>query len=196
MTPLPFSCRFHAAEICSPKLGQALMWAAASSSPTRRRFLANARQDLTVCNDVGNSALQPPQHRAWQQADRSGRLAAFEMTAQPGDRACLWCGRGFAPRSDGGKRQLFCRPACPRGFDAAGRRWVAEAIATGVLAVDALRNGPATTRALVRAPTSPTPVGDVPSQHPTSVASRVANSYRRQRDFELLMAKAIATRRR
>jgi hypothetical protein len=134
-------------------------------------------------------------HRA-AEADRSGRLAAFEMTAQPGDRACLWCGRGFAPRSDGGKRQLFCRPACRRGFDAAGRRWVAEAIATGVLAVDALRNGPATTRALVRAPTSPTPVGDVPSQHPTSVASRVANSYRRQRDFELLMAKAIATRRR
>jgi hypothetical protein len=39
MTPLPFSCRFHAAEICSPKLGQALP--AASSSPTRRRFLAN-----------------------------------------------------------------------------------------------------------------------------------------------------------
>jgi hypothetical protein len=62
---------------------------------------------------------------------------------------CVWCGRAFAPRRDGGKRQVFCRPVCRRAFDAAGRRWVADAIASGMLTVDGLRNGPATTRALL-----------------------------------------------
>jgi len=38
---------------------------------------------------------------------------------------CLWCGRAFTPRATGGKAQRFCRPACRRAFDAAGRRWVA-----------------------------------------------------------------------
>jgi hypothetical protein len=118
------------------------------------------------------------------------------MTTQPGDRVCLWCGSGFAPRSDGGKRQLFCRPACRRGFDAAGRRWVAEAIATRVLTVDALRNGPAATRALVPAAASPATVDAVPSQRLTPVAPRAANRDRRQRDFERLMAETIASRRR
>ena len=43
---------------------------------------------------------------------------------------CLWCGKQFTPRRDGGKRQVFCREACRRAFDAAGRRWVGEAIAS------------------------------------------------------------------
>jgi hypothetical protein len=72
------------------------------------------------------------------------------MTTEPGTRFCPWCEKGFTPRSDGGKPQLFCRPACRRHFDAAGRRWVAEAIATGVLPLDALRSGAAATRALCR----------------------------------------------
>jgi hypothetical protein len=118
------------------------------------------------------------------------------MTTQPGDRVCLWCGRGFAPRSDGGKRQLFCRPACRRGFDAAGRRWVAEAIATGVLTVDVLRHGLAATRALVPTATSPALLGEVPSQRLTPVASRAANRYTRQQDLEQRMAQAIVMRRR
>jgi hypothetical protein len=71
---------------------------------------------------------------------------------------CAWCGRAFIPRATGGKRQVFCRPACRRGFDAAGRRWVAEAIATGTLSLDALRNGAAATRALVAAAISPVPI--------------------------------------
>jgi len=52
-----------------------------------------------------------------------------------------WCRCRFTPRSTGGKRQVFCRPCCRRAFDAAGRRWVADAIAAGMLTVDALRNG-------------------------------------------------------
>jgi hypothetical protein len=71
---------------------------------------------------------------------------------------CGWCGRAFVPRRDGGKRQVFCRPACRRGFDAAGRRWVSEAIATGMLTIDALRSGAAATRALLQGANSPPPV--------------------------------------
>ena len=70
------------------------------------------------------------------------------MNEAPGS-ICGWCGKGFAPRRDGGKRQVFCRPAWRRAFDAAGRRWVAEMIAAGVLTVAALRNGAAATRGLV-----------------------------------------------
>ena len=51
----------------------------------------------------------------------------------PKERICIWCGRMFTPRRDGGKRQVFCRPTCRRGFDADGRRWVSDAIASGVL---------------------------------------------------------------
>jgi hypothetical protein len=97
----------------------------------------------------------------------------------------------FTPRSDGGKRQLFCRAVCRRGFDAAGRRWVAEAIATGVLTVDALKNADAT-RALVPATTLTAP----PPEHPAPVASRADSPYARQQNLERLMAEAIATRRR
>ena len=80
--------------------------------------------------------------------------------SKAGDRVCLWCGKGFTPRRDGGKRQVFCGPTCRRAFDAAGRRWVAEAIAAGMLTVDALRNGAATTRALLPGGNSPAPVDE------------------------------------
>jgi hypothetical protein len=73
--------------------------------------------------------------------------------------SCAWCGRAFMPRTTGGKRQVFCRPACRRSFDAAGRRWVAEAIAAGTLNLDELRNCAAGTRALLPAPISPAPIG-------------------------------------
>jgi hypothetical protein len=61
---------------------------------------------------------------------------------------------------DGGKRQVFCREVCRRVFEPAGCRWVAEAIATGALTVDALRNGAATTRALFPRSISPAPLPD------------------------------------
>jgi hypothetical protein len=63
--------------------------------------------------------------------------------------ACTWCRRYFKPRSDGGRAQRFCRPACRRAFEAASRRFVAEAMAAGTLTVDALRNGLGATRALL-----------------------------------------------
>ena len=61
---------------------------------------------------------------------------------------CRWCGRAFTPRATGGKAQRVCRPACRRAFDAAGRRWVAWALAAGILTIPDLRNAPGTTCAL------------------------------------------------
>lgn len=61
---------------------------------------------------------------------------------------CRWCSRTFRPRGSGGKAQHFCRPACRRALDAAGRRYVAEALASGMLTVADLESGPAATRAL------------------------------------------------
>jgi hypothetical protein len=47
---------------------------------------------------------------------------------------CPWCGSIFKPRC-GGTAQRFCRPACRRALDAAGRRWVEAAIASGALSM-------------------------------------------------------------
>ena len=121
---------------------------------------------------------------------------AVDMTKRLNNRVCLWCGKGFTPRRDGGKAQRFCRSACRRDFDAAGRRWVAAAIGAGVLTVDALNIDATATRALVPAATSPVPVGEAPWQHSASEASRADSPYTRQRDLETLMAHAIAMRRR
>jgi hypothetical protein len=71
------------------------------------------------------------------------------MTTPPSPGACLWCGRTFTPPSTAGHTQRYCRQTCRRSFDAAGRRWVAEALACGLLSIEALRTGAAATRALL-----------------------------------------------
>jgi hypothetical protein len=63
---------------------------------------------------------------------------------------CAWCGKRFVPRLDGGHTQRFCSPICRRGLDAAGRRYVVEALERGVLSIEALRDGCPATRALPR----------------------------------------------
>jgi hypothetical protein len=110
------------------------------------------------------------------------------------DRVCLWCGRRFDPRRDGGEPQVFCRPDCGRIFDAAARRRVAEAIATGLL--DALKNGPTATRALVPTAVSSPHADEAARQSPAPVAPRADSRSAHQQDLERLMAKAIAMRRR
>jgi hypothetical protein len=112
------------------------------------------------------------------------------------DRVCLWCNDSFEPRRSGGKQQAFCRPACRRAFDVAGRRWVAEAIAAGVLTVDALKSGPASTRALGAAVASAAPVSEAAPQRPVRVAERAESGDARQRNFEQLLARTIVARRR
>jgi hypothetical protein len=99
---------------------------------------------------------------------------------------CLWCARVFTPRRDGGKVQRFCREACRRSFDAAGRRWVAKAIASGTLTLDELRNGPAATRALLQGAISPAPI------HPADKPAPVAPAERPGEGDELLADLLIA----
>jgi hypothetical protein len=93
------------------------------------------------------------------------------MTPNPAT-SCLWCGSTFTPRATGGHAQRFCRPTCRRAFDAAGRRWVAEAIASGTLPLDVLRSGAAATRALVADAVSPPPIGpaEKPAEGPDGAA--------------------------
>jgi hypothetical protein len=85
--------------------------------------------------------------------------------------ACAWCSRSFTPRSTGGHAQRFCGSPCRRAFDAAGRRWAAEAIAADMVTVDALRKGFAATRALLPVASSPAPVFPAEKPAPAPVAS-------------------------
>jgi hypothetical protein len=52
-------------------------------------------------------------------------------------------------RPSGGRAQRFCRSACRRKFHAAVRRWGLDAVGTGALTIADIRNGSATTRALL-----------------------------------------------
>ena len=78
---------------------------------------------------------------------------------------------------------MFCRSACRRAFDAAGRRWVAEAIAGGMLTVDAPRNGAAATRALL-----PGAISARPLRHWKRASEPVAPAERPSESAELLDA--------
>jgi len=84
---------------------------------------------------------------------------------------CAWCGRTFTPRSTGGHTQRFCCPTCRRDFDAAGRRWVAEAIACGLLSLAQIRKGAAATRALLSGGISPPQIREDEKPSPASSES-------------------------
>jgi hypothetical protein len=58
----------------------------------------------------------------------------------------------------------------PKGFDAAGRRWVAEALAIGTLSLDALRNGAAATRALLAGAIPPSAISEPQDAAPAASA--------------------------
>jgi len=75
-----------------------------------------------------------------------------------GDPRCQWCDGSFEPRSDGGKAQRFCRPACRRALDAAGRRLITAALASGTLTIVGLKDGSAATRALLAGAISAVPI--------------------------------------
>ena len=110
--------------------------------------------------------------------------------------SCQWCERPFGARQTGGRAQRFCQPTCRRAFHFAVRTWALDAIANGTLTVAEIRNGPATTRALVPAANSLAPVGEVLPQRLAPAASRPDSRYTSQQDLERLMAEAIAMRRR
>ena len=86
---------------------------------------------------------------------------------------CRWCGRTFAPRATGGHAQRFCRPACRRALDRAGRKFVAAAIADdGRLTVEALKSGYGATRALPAGAVSPPPIDPPRARVPEAPAKR------------------------
>ena len=64
---------------------------------------------------------------------------------------CLWCQGRFKPRSDGGRPQRYCSPACRRSFDGAARSWVRQAVDDGSLTLPDLQKASPATRALVTA---------------------------------------------
>jgi len=73
---------------------------------------------------------------------------------------------------------------------------VAGAIATGVLTVQELKDGLTPMRALMPAAASPPPEGEAPPQHAAPAARRAESGDERQRNFENLLARTVAARRR
>jgi hypothetical protein len=102
---------------------------------------------------------------------------------------CAWCGRPYQERRTGGRTQRFCRPSCRRSFHAAVRAWALDAIAHGTLTLAEVRSGAAATRALLPTAMSQVPVGDAP-------VAPCADSRFGQEEFERLLARTIADRRR
>ena len=81
--------------------------------------------------------------------------ASGDRCSRPGESgimncACLWCGRPFEPRSNGGKRQRFCAEPCRRAFAKAALAWTVEAVASGALVREELWSAsPATRRSIL-----------------------------------------------
>jgi hypothetical protein len=66
--------------------------------------------------------------------------AGMPETAPP---LCLWCGKPFTRRRNGGSRQSFCGPPHRIAFHTAARRWAERAVASGALTVAELQSGSA-----------------------------------------------------
>ena len=93
-----------------------------------------------------NASARPVANRAIESGLR--RVPDDDPTTEANG-CSLWCGSRLGGRNDGDKAQRFCRPACRRALDAAGRRWIAGALASGALSSGDVRNGSLTTRALL-----------------------------------------------
>jgi hypothetical protein len=72
---------------------------------------------------------------------------------------CLWCHAPFQPRSDGGRVQRYCSPACRRAFDGAARAWVRRAVGSEALSLADLQKAPPATRALATRALAPDKLG-------------------------------------
>jgi len=107
---------------------------------------------------------------------------------------CLWCGRTFTPRR-GGSPQRFCCAAHRTAFWSALRRWSERAVAAGALTIDQIRNADLTACTLRLGAISPTLVGRT-SEQPSVAVPPPERIYTRQEEFERLLARTIAARRR
>lgn len=115
----------------------------------RNDVAANPRPRPDDPGILGDPPIAPPLMRD----EELARLYAgrrYDDAPAPVDRrredgpmagSCLWCGRQFEPRKDGGKRQRFCCSDHRRAFHRAAARWMADAIETGLVSRAVLREG-------------------------------------------------------
>src|SRR5207248_10934491 len=68
------------------------------------------------------------------------RSRRWTEAAMP-DNRCVWCGKPFKARQNGGSRQTFCHPSHRVAFHSAARRWAERAITAGALTIAELQNG-------------------------------------------------------
>jgi hypothetical protein len=106
---------------------------------------------------------------------------------------CEWCQRPFQPRR-GGSPQRFCRSKCRTAFWAALRRWGERAVAARILTIGDIRAGDPAACTLLLGAISPTLVRR-PSERPW-VPIVPPERLSRQEEFERLMARTVASRRR
>src|SRR5262249_26493444 len=102
---------------------------------------------------------------------------------------CQWCERPIRARR-GGSPQRFCGAGCRTAFWSALRRWGERAVAAGILTVGDIKNADPAACTLVPGCVSPAP------QRLGPAALRGDGGYARQEDFESLLARTIAARRR
>ena len=109
------------------------------------------------------------------------------------DPRCLWCRRAFVAHR-GGSPQRFCRARCRTAFWSALRRWGERAVVAGILTIDDIRTGDPAACMLLWGDVSAKSVG--PSQRPSVPVAPPVALYTRQGEFEQLLARTIAARRR
>jgi hypothetical protein len=107
---------------------------------------------------------------------------------------CQWCGERFRPRR-GGSPKRFCSPAHRIAFWSALRRWGERAVAAGILTVGDIRSGDPAPCTLRLGAILPKLVGR-PSERPSVPVAPPERLYTRQEEFERLLARTIAARRR
>lgn len=77
-----------------------------------------------------------------------------------GEASCLWCGKNFEGRR-GGSPQRFCSPMHRAEFHSAARRFAEQAVAAGIVTLDAIRDGNLRARTLIPSAISPATAPEV-----------------------------------
>jgi hypothetical protein len=54
--------------------------------------------------------------------------------------ACVWCGKDFCKRTNGGKEQMFCVQACREEWHRAKRDYLEDKLASGVITVEEIKS--------------------------------------------------------
>ena len=97
---------------------------------------------------------------------------------------CLWCGRFFVPRR-GGSEQRFCGSGHRHEFHSAARRYVDRAVATGILTVAEIQDGPAEACALLSGSNSASPAPGQAEDAMARLGALLDDIFERQSDGQL-----------